>query len=586
MRHYLLLAVIVLAGIIPFSSRAVYLDEHIYLHVAQSAPANWLFPQDTPWIFFGTAVPNLSAHTHPPAGEYYLAILYILFGRFDEVSFRLAFSVFAVGAVLGFYNLARRFTPHPFLLALLFAFTPAFFVYSPTLMMDIPLLASLLVGFALYFGSVQGRRWQLPLASFCFILAAGCGYTALVPLTCFLIGLIAARRPWKEILAVCASPLALALWVAAMTIHFGEFSLARTVGYYTSQGSISRNLLATLSFLGGVTVFPWAIRGGRKAIGASLLAASALSLVAPWPSALQRVWFIALAASGILIISAFVAGIRRLTASGKNHGEAFLMLWPPAVLVFFLVVADMITARYILLTVPPLYLVMFGDTGERRLIFTLIPTAALSVTLAYADFIFVNENRVLVERTIAPLQQQGFQVWSAAESGLRFYLEQRGASSLSNQDMRPGPGDIVVRHNGLFGYSLSEPVATKLLVLKTFTLNNSFPVRTYSLAAGAGFHSSGAGLAPYTISSAPLDRIEVSQMSPLMPAAVWSPDGPIYVQTEPEREFRLKIPSDTKIEYESDGDGVVALTDERIRLIKTGAPAITWRNFRIVPKHW
>jgi hypothetical protein len=371
-----------------------------------------------------------------------------------------------------------------------------------------------------------------------------------------------------------------------MTIHFGEFSLARTVGYYASQGSISSNLLAILSFLGGVTVFPWAVGGGRKTIAAGLLGAAALSFAAPWPSTLQRVWFIALAASGLLIITAFVVGVRRLTASGKNHGEAFLILWPPAVLVFFLVVADMVTARYILLAVPPLYFVVFGNAGERRLIFTLIPTAALSLVLAYTDFIFVNENRVLVERTIAPLQRQGFRVWSATESGLRFYLEQRGASSLSNQDVRPGPGDIVVRHNGLFGYSLSEPVATMLVTLKTFTLNNSFPVRTYSLAAGAGFHSSGAGLVPYTISSAPLDVVEISQMSPLMPAAVWSPDGPTYVQTEREREFPLKIPSDTKIEYESDGDGVVALTGDRIRLIKTGAPGITWRNFRIVPKHW
>src|SRR5438128_1818426 len=173
MRNYLLLAAIVLVCVIPFSSRAVYLDEHIYLLLARSAQTNWMFPQDTPELFFGIRYPNFAPHTHPPVGEYVLALLYSLLGRFREVPFRLAFSVFPIVAVLGFYNLARRFTPHPFLIALMLAFSPAFFVYSPTLMMDIPMLAFLLVGFALYFGYVQGQRAHLPLASLCFILAAG-----------------------------------------------------------------------------------------------------------------------------------------------------------------------------------------------------------------------------------------------------------------------------------------------------------------------------------------------------------------------------------------------------------------------------
>src|SRR5262249_15216174 len=184
MKHYFLLAAIVLAGIIPFSARAVYMDEHIYLHVARSAHTNPFFPQSTPWVFFGTRVPNLAAHTHPPVGEYYLALLYSIFGRFQELPFRLAFSVFSIAAVLTFYNLARRFLNHPFVVALIFAWSPAFFVYTPTLMMDIPMLAFLLVGLVCYFCHVEGRRGFLLLAALCFVLAAGTGYTALVPLLC------------------------------------------------------------------------------------------------------------------------------------------------------------------------------------------------------------------------------------------------------------------------------------------------------------------------------------------------------------------------------------------------------------------
>jgi hypothetical protein len=292
-----------------------------------------------------------------------------------------------------------------------------------------------------------------------------------------------------------------------------------------------------------------------------------------------------LASAGVAILASFVSEARRLIAAGKNHGEAFLLLWVPAVLLFFIVVADMINARYMLLIVAPLYLVLFGNAGESRLILTLIPTVAFSVALAYADFSFVNLNRDLVERAVVPLQRQGFRVWSAAESGLRFYLEQKGIVTLATPDVTPGPGDLIVQYKGHFAYSLAEPIAIKLTVLKTFTLSNAFPLRLYSLPAGAGFHDSGAGMVPFTFSRVPYDSVEVAQVSPLVSAVVWSPEGPIFIQNEPEREFPLKMPSDTKIEYDLEGDGVVALYSDRV-LLKKGASPTVWRNFRIVPKHW
>ena len=142
------------------------------------------------------------------------------------------------------------------------------------------------------------------------------------------------------------------------------------------------------------------------------------------------------------------------------------MLWFPAVLLFFIVVADMINARYILLVIPPLYLVMFGEASERRLIATLVPTAILSFVLAYSDFVFVNSYRDWVRNTVQPLQQQGFRVWSGSESGLRFYLEQRGIVSLTTEDTSPAPADVVIRHAGSpFRYSLSNQIDPTRLTL-------------------------------------------------------------------------------------------------------------------------
>ena len=584
MKHHLLLALVVLAGIVPFSSRAVYMDEHIFLLMARSAHTNFLFPQDTPALFFGQTRPSFVGHTHPPVGEYYLALLYSIFGEFREVPFRLLFSVFAIAAVFGFYALAKRFTANPLWLSLLFAVSPAFFVYSATLMMDVPMLACLLAGFALYFGHVQGRRGFLPLSSMCFILAVGIGYTALVPLGCFFAGLLAARRPLKELLSVVAAPVALTLYLVAMTIHFGAFPPALTLGYLVTQGSVFRNVLALLSFTGATGVFPWLVSGKRLPITTSVLAVAILTLFTSWPSMVYRLWFIVLASSGLVVLITFAGAARKLIISGKNTGEAFLILWVPATLLFFVLIGDMISARYILLALPALYLVIFRDASERRLIYITVPTAVLSLTLAYADFISVNVNRDWVQQTVVPLQQEGFRIWSGAESGLRFYLEQKGIQTLSATDVSPKPGDLIVRHK-LYHYGLADSVGALSIILKTFTLTSAFPVRTYNQAAGAGFHDSNMGLVPFIFSRAAFDEVEVAEMCPLE-AAVWSPEGPIFMQREAEREFPMKIPSNTKIEYELDGDGAAAVMTSGIRLIKGPAPRIVWRNFRIVPKQF
>jgi hypothetical protein len=218
------------------------------------------------------------------------------------------------------------------------------------------------------------------------------------------------------------------------------------------------------------------------------------------------------------------------------------------------------------------------------LVYTLVPTAVLSLALAYADFVFVNLNRDAVETVIMPLQQDGYRVWNAAESGLRFYLEQNGSETLAKDDVSPAPGDLIVRYSGPLSYGLAEELGVRMTVLRTITLNASFPLRTFAPAARAGFHDS--GLVPFTFSLEPYDRIEITQLSPLGRAAVWSAEGPIFIQEEPERDFQLNIPANTRIEYELEGDGVAATYDDRIRLFKRNSERIVWRNFKLIPREW
>jgi 4-amino-4-deoxy-L-arabinose transferase-like glycosyltransferase len=598
MKQYFILAVIVLAGIIPFSSRAVFMDEHIFLKIADNAQNNFWFPQDIPSVFFGIPMANFAAHTHPPVGEYYLAAIYRVIGHFSEVPFRLLFSLFPIAAVLAFYFVARRFTEDPFLVALLFALSPAFFVMAPTLMMDMPMLAFLLCGVALYFAYLEGHKYALGVATVCFILSAGTGYTALVPLGCLFISMLFARRPGKELLAVAAAPLALALWQVMMTVHFGAFPLAKTVAYYSGQSRVVRNVAAMFSFLGGVALFPWFVlivsRARRKlyipvAVGMATVAA----FVAPQPSLAVRVWYVVLASSGILLIALFVSTARKLVASEKNAGEAFFILWVPATVLFFIVVADMINARYVILTLPALYLVVFRRTPSRQLRWMLVPTAVLSLCVAYSDFLFVNSYRAWVGKTVVPLQEAGFTFWGAAESGLRFYLEQRDIPTLTATDLRPRGADLVVSHD-LFRYGLSEDLATMLTVLKREPLYSWLPLQTFNPRAGAGFHDSGTGLTPFSISFQPLDYVEIAQVSPFVDRLpqkgipgedipAWSPQGVILKQDVDTLEFKLKLPGNCKLEYELVGRGTAELTADGIRLRRYSLGTIVWQRFRIVP---
>jgi len=603
-----ILIAIVLVAVIPFSNRAVFADENLYLNLARSALENPLFPADTPKQFFGNLWPNNAGHTHPPAIEYYLAAVLGLLGRFREIPFRLAFAVFPIMAVLAFYALARRFTAEPFFVSALLAVSPAFFVTAPTLMMDIPIIALLLAGLAFYF-----RGWLVP-AAIGFTLAVGAGYAALVPLACLGVIMLLSKRPWKEVACVAAAPAVLLLWLLAMTAHFGEFPLTSALTYLARQGiaekttaqllstrvvSVIVNTLATLSFLGGVLVFPGMIRLKKKS---SLLATLGLCLVlsflAPMPSLLYRAWFIVLASCGVMLLAAFFGAASRTMRSGGNGGEPILILWAPAALLFFIVVGEWIGARYLLLAMPAIYLIVFRESSRSDLIATIVPTFVLSLVLSYADTTFVNSYRAWVVDNVLRLQQQGFRVWSASESGFRFYLEQAGSSTLLVDDRRPAGGDIIIRQN-MYDYNLGESIEVVLADLQQFPLDGPFPVRTYGPLSHAGFWGSHFGLAPFVLSSEPYDVIRATQVNPLvahLPQGSTNPEEvpvfgtagrPLFRLAQRERVFPMRIPKGIQIQYDLvGGTGTAEETAEGLRLVNNGSTPIDWFRLRFMPMQW
>ena len=609
MRHegvkpYLLLAAIVLAGTLPFLSRGVYTDEPQYLLVARSAVHNgWKFPQDTSWVFFGKTYANMGTQTHLPLIEYYMAILIKAVGRFDPRTFRLFFLPFPILAVISFFRIARKFTTQPILVSCLFAVSPAFLVLSPALMMDIPLLAFLLTGIAIHLDALEtGKR--LWLSSLCFILAVGTAYTALIPLGCLFLWTVANRRPLREWIAIAAAPAAMWIWLGIMAMHFGATPAKDLIRYYTSHSQFSANLLPMLSFIGGVAVFPWLflivtepVRARLRLAIWSVAVSFALTFFHAWTSIPYRLWFVILSSSGIGLLALFARKSAKGLRGGKAAGYGFLVLWLPSVLLFLLLFADMISARYLLLGLPPLLLIVFDDIHTRPGIVAISVTALLSISLAVADYRLVNVYPQWVMRQVVPLQNQGFKIWNASEAGLRFYLEERGIQTLGQEDIRPRGGDLIVRQTS-FAYALSDKLEPVLINILREDLPDRYPIRTFSHDASAGFHDSHSGVVPYTISTAPLDHITVFEVSPFVTTLpqqvpgdfssvpVWYPGGVLLKQTQPEMKFPLTVPRDTTIRYDLEGRGSAIVSANSIVLMKEGPNPIAWKNFRIVPTTW
>jgi 4-amino-4-deoxy-L-arabinose transferase-like glycosyltransferase len=600
---YASIVALVLLAVVTFAGRAVNLDEPQYLHVAASAAFHdWLFPQSASWTFFGVPYPNMTSQTHLPVGEYYLAMLFKLVGRFSAVRFRLLFAVFPLMSAICFYRLARRFTSDPLWAVLIFVASPAFFVMGSTLMMDLPMLAFLLAGLSCYFNNPERPR-RLWFVAIFFILAAGAGYTTLVPIACLLAWAVVNRRPKIEWIALTAAPAVILVWLGVLAWRFGIWPGSLLASYYTSHSWRAAVVAPLFSFLGGVAFFPWVhlllpdTRARRaRLVLASLLAASFLTLFYGWPSLAYRLWYVFLAAAGISVLALFAWKSLSEWKSGPA-GYGFLVIWPTCSLLFLLAFGEMMSARYLLLVIAPLMLVLFDRVRRREAVCIFVASLSLSLALTIGDYRFAGLYPRAVVNEILPLKDQGFRVWSATEAGLRFYLEADGVETLGSKDLRPRGGDFIVRDDA-FRYALSRELEPLLLHVHRIALQDVYPIRTMSRAAHAGFHDSDLGVVPFAVSRAPLDEIEIDEVSPFvttLPEApppdfsgvpVWFPGGVLLKQVAPEMSFNLKIPADAQIDYRLEGRGSVTRSGNQLILTKDDVKPILWENFRIVPGIW
>jgi hypothetical protein len=200
----------------------------------------------------------------------------------------------------------------------------------------------------------------------------------------------------------------------------------------------------------------------------------------------------------------------------------------------------------------------------------------------------------VVTRDVLPLQQRGFRIWNATEGGLRFYLEQRGITTLAASDLQPRGGELIVRLASC-RYGFSSDLEPLLMKIASWKITDTWPIRTFSVEDGTDFHG---GIVPFRISKRLVDTLEIDEVSPFVKTLpevvpsdfssvpVWFPGGVLLKQVQPEMVFTLQIPARTKLKYDLEGNASVTASGNTIVLTKAGPLPVLWKNFRIVPEEW
>ncbi len=501
-RPLIVLALAVLIRV-PFLDQPVQGDDVYYLAIARNALDDPLHPMQMGYTFQGRRV-SMAGFPHPPLNAYLLAGLLRVFGEVRETAFHLAYAVFSLAAAWGMYVVALRFSERPALAACLFVATPAFVVNGNTLESDLPFLALWMVGMALY---LEARHL---LGAVALGLAALSAYQAVLAAPILAYHVWYRRRRAKTAwVTVLAAPAALAAWQLFELASTGGAPGATLAGYLQELGlwGVLKKLSSALALTGhlGWIVFPAAIllvaRG--PAIPAALLA-GVVALVLPGYTWWQRGLWAVSAAAGLAVL--FLWG-RKLWKERAGE-DGILAAWGVAFFAGAMLVFFAGSARYLLPLAAPVVLAVVRVCPRPRVLWAAVAAnLALGLGLASANYHHAQEYRRFA-RHLAPLAG-GQRLWSNAEWGLRYYLEQAGGEPLVKDQPVYAPALVVTSQlAGPIAFSAGggrlQEVAREEL--------QSRRVRLFGLETRSGYSSSSLGVLPFEPGGGRLDSLRAKMV--------------------------------------------------------------------------
>jgi 4-amino-4-deoxy-L-arabinose transferase-like glycosyltransferase len=538
--HYVLLAVALLACLVPFSGKAFNVDDTLFIYVARQITRHPLDPFGFKVNWFLDAVPIAHETKNPPLASYFIAAAAGFVG-WSERALHFAFLLPALAVILGTYRLAQRFTNSPLLAAAATLLTPAFLVSANSVMCDTMMLALWLWAIIFWIEGLQPEKPLYLLTS--ALLITLCALTkyfgiALIPLLAAY-SLARQRRlgswAWYLLLPILALT-GYQRWTKAVygLRMISEAAHMSTGVRQARQSSALAKALVDLSFIGGCTLpaltlapMVWT----RKKLLAICVASGIAGFLVSrgriglgemlWPFDFYRHWFLV----GVQLTLFIAAGFSVLVLAAadawkrKDADSLLLMLWVVGTFVFTGFLNWAINVRSVLPLIPAAGILlarrvdMLRTTSLRwrpaMLAVALAVAGAVSLWLTWADTELANSARTAATLIEQKTRNQPGEVWFMGHWGFQYYMESFGARAVIVDDPPQRPGDfLAMAGNDRLFEMRPEFVSSRDAIQIPMRLG----ITTIQRELGTGFYSSDLGPLPFAIGPVPPERYELIRL--------------------------------------------------------------------------
>ncbi len=521
----LVIVVLLVATLVPFSNRALHVDDPFYVWVAQHIAADPLDFYGFTLNWNGLDEPVHKINKNPPGVSYYLALVGSLFG-WRETNYHAAFMLLAIGTAFGVYFIAERVTKYPLLAVLLLVTAPVFLLSATNIMAEMGMLLFYVWG--LYFwirGIREDRVGLLVIAAALAGLSVLTKYYALSTIPLFLAyGLAEKRRVGRWMWPLLVTFAIIGAYEVYTRYLYGQGHLFGSI-FYAEESNLRKQpapirAIIGLAFAGGCA-FPAALYAGflwpRRAIvafGTMILAftvmlASGLLerffVIEPELAGAELAYAVQLALlSGAGVHLALLAA--RDVYKRRDATSMLLGLWLAGTFVFAVRFNWAVNGRSLLPAAVPAGLLVaraweMRDVAPGRFDWRryalVVPGLCVALLVTYADYRQANVYRIaasLVERNFGGA---GHTIWYQGHWGFQYYMEQIGAKHTNTTGIDVAAGDYLVTPF----YNTASHDLNSAIVTAHWAINvQPFPwLTTWNPSAGAGYYADAWGPLPFVV---------------------------------------------------------------------------------------
>ena len=523
-RTQLLLVLVTSSALAPFLNKAFHIDDPLFLWMAQQITNHPLDPYGLAVNWSISPEPMWQVMQNPPLCSYWIALVASVLG-WSELALHLAFLIWPIMSILAVFAIARRFCREPVLAALLTLFTPAFLVSGTNVMCDLMLLALWLWSIECWIAGLDRQQWSLLAIS--AILASAAALTkyfgiSVVPLLA-VYTLVRDRRLAGRIILLAIPVVVIAAFEIWSRIHYGT-------GLFIDAAVVSRSVarlrpswfaqfLIGLAFTGGCLVsavfYPprrhwrfW-LAALSSAIGFIILFSGFVPLNDVFaigqnrPSVQVEGGIFAAIGAGIIAL-AITAVLRDYEAS-----TVLLALWIVGTFSFATFFNWSISGRAVLPAAPAVMILLMRWRDRMTLrpepvlsrYLGLLPAAAVSLTIAWADYRQADTAREASHEFQQRFQANLGSTWFESHWGFHYYMQKWSAVPLNAIDSEVNDGDRLIfpaNNTSIIPVSMEKlsPIETKQFSTLPF-------ISTHGRGTGAAFYSSVRGVLPWTVDRVP-----------------------------------------------------------------------------------